>query len=143
MTTTICPPQLSSESFALTVEQPMTASPEALFQAWTHFDQWFSAPECTLMRPEVNAPYFFEVHFEDQRHPHYGRFLRLEPARLVELTWFTSATKNETVVTVALTPAGNGTHLRLTHAGFGDEESRDQHREAWPNVLAHLDEVIR
>ena len=52
MTTTICPPQLSSESFALAVEQSMTASPEALFQAWTHFDQWFSAPES----PEAVAP---------------------------------------------------------------------------------------
>src|SRR5207302_3652423 len=78
----------------------MTAAPDALFQAWTHFDQWFSAPECTLIRAEVNAPYFFEVHAAGQRHPHYGRFLRLEPDRLVELTWFTSATKGETVVTV-------------------------------------------
>ena len=42
-----------------------------------------------------------------------------------------------------LTLADSGTTLRLTHAGFGDEEARDQHREAWPNVLAHLDEVIR
>jgi uncharacterized protein YndB with AHSA1/START domain len=120
----------------------MTASPEALFQAWTHFERWFSAPECTLMSPEVNVPFFFEVHAADQRHPHYGRFLRLKPCNLVELTWFTSATKNETVVTVELTPAGSGAHLRLTHAGFGDEESRDHHEEAWPHVLAHLDEVI-
>jgi len=43
--TTICPPELSSESFALTVERLMNATPDALFQAWTHFDQWFSAPE--------------------------------------------------------------------------------------------------
>ncbi|HEY2668086.1 MAG TPA: SRPBCC domain-containing protein [Actinomycetota bacterium] len=140
---TICPPQRSSDSFALTAERAMTSSPAALFEAWTHFEQWFAAHECILMRPEVNAPYFFEVHFEDQRHPHYGRFLRLEPARLVEMTWFTSATKNETVVTVELTPAGGGTLLRLTHAGFADEEARDQHQQAWPNVLAHLDEVIR
>jgi uncharacterized protein YndB with AHSA1/START domain len=143
VTTAICPPEFSSESFALTVERSMTAAPDALFQAWTHFDQWFSAPECTLMRPEVNAPYFFEVHAAGQRHPHYGRFLRLDPDRLVELTWFTSATKNETVVTVELTASGSGTQLWLTHAGFPDEESRDQHQTAWPQVLAHLDEVIR
>src|ERR1700694_3303697 len=142
MEITICPPDLSSESFALTVERSMMAAPDALFQAWTHFEQWFSAPGCTLMRPEVNAPYFFEVHAAGQRHPHYGRFLRLEPDRLVELTWFTSATKGETVVTGDLTASGSGTHLRLTHAGFPDEESRDQHQTAWPHVLAHLDEVI-
>ena len=121
----------------------MTAAPEALFQAWTHVELWFSAPECTLMSPEVNVPFFFEVHVADQRHPHYGRFIRLEPSSLVELTWFTSATRNETVVTVEFTPVASGTHLRLTHAGFGDKESRDDHEGAWPNVLAHLDEVIR
>src|ERR1700694_4137923 len=114
MEITICPPDLSSESFALTVERSMMAAPDALFQAWTHFEQWFSAPGCTLMRPEVNAPYFFEVHAAGQRHPHYGRFLRLEPDRLVELTWLTGpkGTKGaETVVTVELAPRGSGTHL--------------------------------
>ena len=46
----------------------------------------------------------------------------------------------ETVVTVELEPQGAGTRLRLTHAGFLDEESRDQHAQAWPQVLAQLDE---
>jgi uncharacterized protein YndB with AHSA1/START domain len=144
--TTICPPDLSSRPLRVTAERAMSASPAALFVAWTEqFDRWFAAPGTVLMQAQINAPFFFETHMGSQRYPHYGRFLRLEPERLVELTWLTGAAGTrgaETVVTVEFIPQDGGTHVRLTHAGFPDDESRSQHDQAWPLVLEQLEQRL-
>lgn len=149
MTIPVALPDLALRSLRVTAERVMDASPAILFRAWTEqFDRWFAAPGTVLMHAEVNSVFFFETHYrskegaEAQRYPHYGRFLRLEPDRRVKITWVTGAggTKGaETVVNVALEPHSTGAYLRLTHAGFPDEESRDSHAEAWPIVLAQLD----
>jgi uncharacterized protein YndB with AHSA1/START domain len=139
-------PDLTTRPFAMSTERTMGATAAVLYRAWTEeFDRWFAAPGTLLMQPRINVPFFFETHYQDSRHPHYGRFLRLERDALVEMTWVTDVGTHgsETVVTVQLQPHGRGTQLRLAHAGFADESLCQRHRDAWPQVLAHMDEVLR
>lgn len=143
MTQPICPPRLPG-AYELTADRTMMLSADALYRAWTEeFDRWFAKPGSVLMRPEINEPFYFATDFDGTLHAHYGRFLRLERARLIELTWVTGEGGTEgaeTVVTVDLAAADNNrTHVRLTHAGFPKEEQRNRHRDAWPLVLEQIE----
>lgn len=138
-------PELPIRPLSVTAQAIFPVSAHVLFLAWTEqFDLWFAAPGTVLMTARINSPFFFETRHEGKRHPHYGRFLKIEPDRTIEMTWVTAAGTRgvETVVTVDLEPSGHDTRLSLTHSGFPDEESRTRHCAAWPMVLEHLGAVL-
>ncbi|MFG2972107.1 SRPBCC domain-containing protein [Streptomyces sp. NPDC048331] len=141
-------PGVEARPYGLVVERVMKASPEAVYEAWTEgFDTWFAEPGMVRMRAAVDEPFVFVTRHEDRFHPHYGRFLALDPHKSVRLTWVTGAMGTdgaETVVTVELEPSPDGgTRLRLTHTGFYDEVGAERHDDAWAHhVLPHLDDVL-
>jgi uncharacterized protein YndB with AHSA1/START domain len=139
-------PDLSQRPYKLSVEQKMRASTTAIYQAWTEkFDSWFASPGKIRMHAVENEPYYFEVVHQGKREPHYGRFLKLNPNELIELCWVTGKNGTEgaeTVVRIQLIPEGEGTKLVLAHSGFYSETACEQHRQAWPQILVHLDNCL-
>ncbi len=142
-------PDLSSRPLQMTCESTVHSKPEAVYAAWTErFDTWFAQAGTLSMEPELGRPFFFYTPDEWGRHPHYGRFLKLTPGELVEMTWMTGdgtargTAGAETVLRIELVPKGQATEVRLTHSGFVSEESRDGHQENWPLALELLDEAL-
>jgi uncharacterized protein YndB with AHSA1/START domain len=138
----------TTDTYEVVVVRAMNAPASEIYHAWTRgFDAWFAAPGALRMRAEVGEPFWFDVVVEGVRHPHYGRFTKLEPDRVVEMTWLTGRSgtlgaANQALVTVELHAYDGATMIRVTHGGFYDAESARQHGEAWPAVLEHLDDVL-
>lgn len=135
----------------LTANHSFPLPPSVLYRAWTTgFDTWFAESDSLRVHAEEGAPFFFEAaeRREDGtvlRHPHYGRFLALEPNALVAMTWVTGALGTEgaeTTLTVRFTPRDTGTDLSLTHEGFASKESFERHAAAWPMVLQHQESQL-
>lgn len=61
------------------------------------------------------------------------KILRIEPPRLLEFDW---AGGSEGIVTIELTPAGEGTHLVLTHRGISGPGPMADFGGGW---TSHLD----
>jgi uncharacterized protein YndB with AHSA1/START domain len=136
----------ADSSLEIVVDRIMVAAPKDVFRAWTEqFDTWFAAPGSLKMTAKVGEPFNFETEHEGIRHPHYGKFLELEPDRLVGMTWVTGRNGTwgaETVVRLEISPAEPGSRIRLTHGGFYAADAANQHGEAWLRVLEHLDDVL-
>jgi len=116
---------------SLTVKRRVSAAPARVFQAWTD-------PE----HAGVDGLFWWNTRFEGKVWPHYGRWLKQEKPRLLELTWMSEATAGlESIVRVELQPDGSGTAITLTHSNLPDEESRGQHEEGWKQILATLDDL--
>jgi uncharacterized protein YndB with AHSA1/START domain len=108
----------------------MSARLDSLYKAWTEqFDRWFAVSGTIFMSPLVDVPFFFETLHEGEGHPHWGRFLTLEPNHLVELAWLTAAATAgaETIVTVEFEPAHDGTVRMMTPRCRGQARPEAMH----------------
>lgn len=70
------------------------------------------------------------------------KVLAIEPERTLSYTW--DAYGLESVVTWTLTPAGNGTHLRMEQSGFRADQKQAYHgaRAGWRDFIDALETTL-
>jgi uncharacterized protein YndB with AHSA1/START domain len=140
--------EANDERILATVE--ITASPERVFRALT-------SPEVTAwwVRPGVfdTREWAGDVRpggrwrasgvARGQAYALEGEFLLVDSPRTLMHTWHgAGAPGAPTTVTYSLQERGAGTHLILTHAGFGSAEARENTRAGWETSLERLAELL-
>jgi uncharacterized protein YndB with AHSA1/START domain len=128
----------------ITVAKTIPATAEEVYEAWldpkSPGGPWFGAADI-VFQPEVRGLFYFAVKHAGREWAHYGRFTKLEPAKAVEYTWMSEATKGlESVVTVTLEARGEDTEVTLRHAGVPDDEMGHEHKQGWAWTLNMLAE---
>jgi len=89
----------------------------------------------------VDGLFYHSVEYQGREWAHYGRFVRLDRARLIEHTWMSEATRGiESRVTVTFEPQGDGTLVTLRHADLPDDDMGRQHEDGWKFVLGAVAE---
>jgi uncharacterized protein YndB with AHSA1/START domain len=140
---------LRSTERSLVVERDMPHSPEKIWRALTQaalMDEWLMVSD---FQPVVGHRFSFRA----PAMPHWNgitdcEVLVVEPYKKLSYSWNASgdeaANGLKTVVTWTLTPADEGTHVRMEQAGFRvDEDTNLQGATyGWKKFLGALEQVV-
>jgi uncharacterized protein YndB with AHSA1/START domain len=124
-------------------------SPEDVYDVWVDPQSpggpWFGSTTLVMhpAKPTVGGMFYTAMEHAGQRWPHFGRFVALERAKLVENTWMSRSTKGlETTVRVTFAAKDGGTQVTLVHLGVPDDEMGRQHQGGWDWMLGMLAESM-
>ena len=140
-------PANTSQSPSLTIRRHIKAAPARIFSAWTHgpqLMQWFgpdgSKIDSAEIDPKPGARYRILFHTPDgEQHGVGGTYREVVPDQKLVFTWaWRSTPERESLVTITLTPEGEGTLLTLLHEQFFDEIARDRHQQGWTGAVEKL-----
>lgn len=153
MTTSIVTPDLD----AIVSEIYIVAPAERVFAALTDPKQlaiWFTDASCPVKTWRMDARRGGSYGYATGKSRHlvngvsefecHGDILEFDPPRLLVYTWVANwhlDKQRKTVVRWELTPAGAGTHVKVTHSGLAQEQvAREDYRGGWPGVVEKLKE---
>jgi uncharacterized protein YndB with AHSA1/START domain len=136
---------------SLVIRRRIAATPEELFDAWTDpggMRDWMCPGNIVSaevrMDPRVGGPLLVIMRDAEKTHEHRGEFLIVQRPVKLSFTWIAASTDQQpSVVTVEfLAISERETELVLTHERFPRQESSDQYRGGWSQILARLDAYL-
>ena len=127
-----------TQNHTVTVEREMAHPPEKIWRALTQrplIEDWLMPND---FEPVVGRKFTLRGDWGSVD----CQVLTVEPSRTLSYTW--SAMGLESVVTWTLTPAGNGTHLRMEQSGFrpDQEQAYQSAKYGWAQFFGKLEKVL-
>ncbi len=133
------------------VSKEVKATPEKIWSAWSDISTWkewfMPGPGTAEAEGEVVMGGSYSVKFSGgpQVMTTRGTFTLVQPPKKLVFTWHydgTPADASEQLVTVELQPKGDGTLVTLTHSGFTDTDSANNHKIGWEAILGAMDKAV-
>lgn len=125
---------MSQNLHALTFEQSVPASPEAVYRVFTNataLREWLCDVATVVAREGGRCYLAWNGGYYSS-----GEYTRLVPGEEVAFSWHGRGEPEPSHVRVMLAPEGNGARVRLVHEGLGSDE-------AWQDALAPLEKGWR
>ena len=134
-----------TESLELTRE--IAAPPERVFRALTNPEdlaKWWTGDVGGISRAtfDLRPGGSYRLEFSMSKGMLavvHGVVKEVDPPKRLVMTWFSpDHPKQETLLSFELEPIKKGTRLRLSHTGFTEPGSRDDHEHGWIEALTLL-----
>jgi uncharacterized protein YndB with AHSA1/START domain len=142
----------AAEETSLAIVRKLKASPRAVWRALTQPDalkQWMAPNddfEVIIAETDVREGGRYHVVMKSpdgEEHDVSGVYKEVVIDQKLVYTWaWKSTPERESVVTMELTPAGDGTELLLKHERFADKDARDRHEQGWSGCVRRLARLL-
>jgi uncharacterized protein YndB with AHSA1/START domain len=132
---------------SLMLERLLPATPDAVYAAWTDpalLHLWISPSGHADAKIDLRVGGSFQIVMigGGARIEHTGKYLDLDPPRLLRFTWNSPYTgEGPSVVTVVLEPEGDATRLVLTHERL-PADAVASHEGGWGAMVDRLAAVL-
>jgi uncharacterized protein YndB with AHSA1/START domain len=137
---------------ALVIRRHVSAARALVFEAWTDpalMMRWFAADASwqATITADVRVGGRFDIvmrQLDGTMHHQLGVYREIVPCSRLVFTWSCpELAVVDSIVTVELTDAGEGTDLVLTHELLDDADIRNAHERGWTGCLNNLERMLR
>lgn len=125
----------SDKKLELKFERLIPASPAKVYAGWlnkkTPGTPWYQSNKL-ILNPKVNGFFYWNFH----NTPHYGRFIKMKKASLIQHTWMSPYTDGqESTVTISFKKQGSDTLMTLIHTDLPNNANGREHDDGWKYFL--------
>jgi uncharacterized protein YndB with AHSA1/START domain len=129
-----------------TLTRSIAASPERVWAAFTNADDYVAwvwpAEWNSTCEIDLRIGGTFRVASEERGLSIQGTYVEIDPITRLVLNWTQTDREGDSLLTISIEPAGEGTDLVLTHENFPDDESRANHELGWTDCLSRLPDYL-